>query len=221
MLNKSHLLINIAVMLTVCFIPLNGISQQYFSIQGGIGLGKVQFYENYHPVYLSGSGKEDLKFCASWNILLRSTWPLSEKFDVAISASHLTISGRKGAVRPSWTNPSEENFTQGFIHIIPSFSYNPTTNFTFTSGIRLGIANPFDSGNAEESSNSFLNSDIGITTQFMFKLNKKINLGFDWIEGLTFYDYFEKQNSSPYYTFFKYRTFLIICQYDLLSKKRN
>lgn len=214
-------ILNIAVILTFVGTTVNASSQQYFSIQGGIGLGKVQFYENYHPVYLSSQSNADIKFNPSWNIAIRSTWPINEKFDFALSASHLTITGRREAARPSWTNPSEENFTQGFFHLFPSFSYKPNISFSISSGIRIGMANPFDSGNAKEASNSFLNSDIALTNQVLFKAGQRLSLGVDWIEGLTYYDYFEQQTTIPYYTFFKYRTFLIVCQYDFQSQKRR
>lgn len=162
-----------------------------------------------------------VSYTPSWNVAIRSTWPLSKYCDVALSFSHLTVTSPKGAVRPAWTNIGEEGLTQGFIHIIPAVTYRPVSNFTLTLGLRLGIANIFDPGNAKESSSSWLNSDIALSSQFMFRIDNQIKMGIDWVEGLTYYDYFEQQDPNKYYSFFKYRSFIILCQYDLYSKKHS
>jgi len=202
----------------------NAISQQHFSIQVGMGLGKIQYYDNYHPVFFSGQLDEDLKYSPSWNIMMKSTWALSKQFYFSLALSHLTITSTHESVVPAWAGPNENQLTQGFIHILPAISIlTPSKRFQYSSGIRIGSANPIGDARARESSHTLgsLHLDIAISNEFKYKLNNSYYFGIDWIEGLTYYEYYKDViigTNEIYVSFFKYRSFQLTFEYEINSK---
>ena len=199
-------------------------AQQYFSFRVGLGPGKVQFYENFHAIFLSGPGNEDIKYSPAWTFSGKSTWKIGENINFSLALSHITVTADKDAVRPpSWGGSYENNLNQGFIHLVPTLSLKGVNDrFCFNTGIRFGTASPFgDDARAKESSHSFGNTDIGLTNEFQFRINKKFLIGIEWVEGLTYYDYFETTDpgtDESYYSFFKYRSFQLTCEYEIKTK---
>jgi hypothetical protein len=214
----------IAVILLLIFMPSLVKSQQYFSFGAGFGVGKIQYYENFHPVFLSGAEDEDLKYSPAWTFSAKSTWIISKNIDFSLALSHLTITSNTGAVLPDWFGFNEEKLTQGFIHIVPAISIKtPDERFRLNSGIKFGTASPFGAAKARSSSHSLgsLHADIGLTNEFQYRINKYFRLGIEWIEGLTYYNYFEGEipgTDEKYYSFFKYRSFQLTVEYEINSK---
>ncbi|HZV71273.1 MAG TPA: hypothetical protein VFG10_17080 [Saprospiraceae bacterium] len=113
----------VAVVVILLLSASKATSQQHFSIQVGIGPGKIQYYDNHHPVFFSGPLEEDLKYSPSWNIMMKSTWTLSKQFYFSLALSHLTMTNTHESVVPSWAGPYENQLTQGFIHVYLQFQY--------------------------------------------------------------------------------------------------
>jgi hypothetical protein len=199
-------------------------SQQYFSFRAGFGAGKIQYYENFHPVFFSGPEDEDLKYSPAWTFSAKSTWSISKNIDFSLAFSHLTITSKYMVVLPNWHGFNEEKLSQGFIHLVPAISIKaPDDRFRLNCGIRFGTASPFGAAKARDSSNSLgaLNADIGLTNEFQFRVKKYFLLGIEWIEGLTYYEYFEGMipgTNEKYYSFFKYRSFQLTLEYEIKSK---
>ena len=214
---------NVAVIVILLLSVTRLQSQQHFSIQIGIGPGKIQYYENYHPVFFSGVLNEDLKYSPSWSVAIKSTWTLSQRFCFSLAISHLTITSTHESVLPDWKGPFENNLTQGFFHILPAVSImTPSKKFQYSIGMRIGTASPFGVAKARTSAHTLgsLHLDTAISNEFMYKLNNKFNFGIDWIEGLTYYEYYKDLvigSSETYVSFFKYRTFQFKIEYDFNS----
>ena len=208
------------ILLSLC-IQTKAESQQYFSYRIGLGAGKIQYYDSFHPVFLSGPGNEDLRYSPAWTLSVKSNWIISKNFDFSIALSHLTLTSNNESVLPNWRGFWENNLIQGFFHFAPAISLKLSDKqIRLNSGIRFGTASPFGSARARESSNSLrsLHADIGLTNEFQFRINKKFLLGIEWIEGLSYYDYSSglvDGTNDKYYSFFKYRTFQLTCEYEI------
>ncbi len=214
---------NVVVVVILLFAATKAASQQHYSIQIGIGPGKIQYYDNYHPVFFGGPLDEDLKYSPSWSILVKSTWNLSQQLCFSLALSHLTITSTHETVLPDWKGPYENKLTQGFIHILPAVSImTPSKKFQYSIGMRIGTANPFGEAKARSSSHTLgsLHLDTGISNEFMYKLNNDFNFGIDWIEGLTYYEYYKDLvigTNETYVSFFKYRAFQLKIEYEFNS----
>jgi hypothetical protein len=191
----------------------------YWSISAGIGTGKIQYYDNFTPTFVSGSTNEDVKYSPSWEIGISRTWPLKESFDFSLGINHLTITERNpNALIPSWDEFGEEKLVQGFFHFVPAIVLNfKDYRYLIHAGMRIGTANPIGASRARTSSNAIWNMDFALDTGISYRFLNRYFIEVTWVEGMTYYDYIKGNvmgSGDVYYSFFKYRTFLVGFSYS-------
>lgn len=204
--------------------PVHGqsfLERTHYGISITYGYGKIQYYSDYIPVYVTGSNEDDPKYSPSWQIKMDGTWWMSNRLDLSFGICHVTITERyDDNLKPSWAGIGEEHLVQGFLHLSPSLNIKlPDDRFKINLGVRLGIPSFFGNTNIQGSSNALgkIHADICLENGFSLNLSKKFSIEVAWIEGISKYDYSVGMPVASI-DYFKYRTFLFGIKYKLYAK---
>ena len=221
---------NIRLIVTIlsCGLAFNSIKSQSFfdsknfSLTGSFGPGKILFYFDHTPTYISAADQEASEYSPSWSLKLDQSFWLNKRFDFSIGISYLTITEKtQQTAKPDWFKFNAKKLSQGFMHIVPSFQIKlPDERFVIKSGFRLGTASFIGSTSARNSSHSLggLHADIDLETGASIRIYKRFHLEIGWIQGLTKYDYII---TSPIVSeiYFKYHSFQFGIKYILRYAK--
>jgi hypothetical protein len=201
-------------------LTFNSIKSQSFfsgknlSVTANYGTGKIVYFDDYTPRYIDGADQEAVDYSPSWSFSLQETFWLNDRFDFYFGLSHITITEKTHfTAKPSWFPYSEENLSQGFIHLTPGFKMKlPDDKFTINLGARMGFPNLIGNTKAEFQFDFCLES--GASIRFANKLFFKPEL----IYGITKYDY---GTSAPVFgvSYFKYHAFQLGIEYVLHANK--
>ena len=201
----------------------NIYSQEFFnnknlSLAASFGLGKIQYYVDYTPVYIGAGDQEAIEYSPSWDIRMDKCFYLNSLLDFSIGLSLLTITEKThNTAKPSWFGFNEKNLMQGFMHIIPEIKIKlPSDKFTFNLGLRMGTASFFGHTTARSSSNALgeINADFSLESGMAVTVSKRWSLECLWIQGLTKYDYAVTMPVQSV-VFYKYHSFLAGVRYIL------
>jgi len=200
-------------------------SQSFFdaknlSVNVNYGLGKIGYFVQYTPVYIIASNDDAVEYSPSWSFKLDQSFWLNDRFDFSLGVSHITITEKSDhTARPlDWLGFGEENITQGFLHLIPSFRIKlPDDRFTINLGIRIGAASNINSNGTRASSNSLLHMDFASDLGTAVMISKRFSVEAGWVFGLTKYDF----DDDLYTTFFKYHSFQFGIRYILSNGKKH
>lgn len=198
------------------------LERRNYSISGGYGFGKIQYYVDYSPVYTIGSDRNAPKYSPSWQIKFEGTWWLTHIFDFSLGLSHTTITEKyENNLSPGWAGIGEDHLVQGFLHMIPCINIKlPDDRFKINLGLRFGtgslIGNTFIRGTSNTLGS--IGGDLCLESGFSILFGKKIAFETTWVEGLSRYDYVISMPVNSI-NFFKYRTFLFGLKYLFYAKK--
>jgi|GEM_PF-4395826 len=194
-------------------------SQSFFntknlSFTANYGTGKIIYFFDYTPTFINSADQEAVEYSPSWSFSVQEDFWLNDRFDFYFGLSHITLKEKThNTARPSWFPYSEENLTQGFIHLTPGFKVKlPDDKFTFNLGVRIGSPNLIGNTHAEFQFDMCLES--GASIRFANRLFFRPAL----VYGLTKYDY---ATSAPVFgvRYFKYHAFQLGVEYILHEKK--
>jgi hypothetical protein len=198
-------------------------SQEFFSgknlsLAASFGLGKIQFYHEYTPVYIGAGDEEAIEYSPSWDIRADKRFYINNLLDFSVGLSLLTITEKThNTAKPYWFGFNEKNLMQGFMHIIPGIRVKlPSDKFTFNLGLRMGTASFFGHTTARPTSNALgeVYADFTLESGFALAVSKRWSVECLWMQGLTKYDYSVGMPVQSI-TFFKYHSFLAGVRYIL------
>ncbi len=214
--------------LQVIFLSLtfNTVKSQTFfsskdlSVSINYGYGKIGYYFMYTPAYIGAADDEAVEYSPSYSFKLEKSFWLNDRFDFSLGVSHITITEKSDhTARPlDWLGFGEENITQGFLHLIPSFRIKlPDDRFSINLGIRIGAGSNINSNGTRASSNSLLHMDFASDIGTSVMISKRFSVEAGWVFGLTKYDF----DDDLYTTFFKYHSFQFGLRYILSNGKKH
>jgi Outer membrane protein beta-barrel domain len=212
---------NYLVALILVLAYNNLISQHSFygkqiSISANYGIGKIQFYNNFTPVYIQLAGQDAVEYSSSWSIDLDKLYNINKYFDLSLGLSYLVLTEKSNnTTTPPWFKFDAKHLSQDFLHLVPKLLLKfSEEKYVINFGVRLGTINFVGDLESRESSHSLgsVHADFAFEGGASYKLYNPLSLNIKWINGLTKYNY-QVAFPDESVTYFKYHSFQVGLKY--------